>query len=614
MMANVSLRASERNASPRRAAGVLLLGGLLFSLSVLAHAQAPGKADKTTGKADPKASDSKAADPKKTVPDPAFPASPGAGAASTDEAVKVINDLLAAKWKNDKGETLYTTAERCTDYEYIRRVSLDLIGRIAKFDEIQKFMGDVGKVGSSKARAMLVDRLLASPEYGYYWSRIWTHWLMTRTGEPLYKDQIQLWLEEEMFASDKEMSIKDMAEKLITATGRTNDNGAVNYLLANLGGEIPGPQRGKDGQFDMRPATSRTIRLFLGYQIQCTECHDHPFNGDWKQKHFWGVNAFFRQTEREGTPVDRNQGMMGMRQQLTLKNNAEYNKGGIVYFEKRNGVYLPSEPIFLDGARLPKNAQVSRRDELARFVTGHKNFSKAYINRMWAHLFGRGMTEKAVSDDFGDHNPVIQDELLERLGEMFSGSAGYNPKTLIRWVCASDAYQLKAVANKSNDKAEDEVFFSRQMLKAMSPEQLLESIIVATRPNVAKDDAEQKKFRAEWMSRLVVNFGDDEGNEGTFSGTVVQMLLMMNGRDVNNAISGQSGAIQSAMKLKTRKQIFDYLFLVTLNRPCTVKEEQQLMANIKLKNGIKENPNDLTPVLQDIFWALLNCNEFILNH
>jgi hypothetical protein len=468
-------------------------------------------------------------------------------------------------------------------------------------------------------RRLLVERLLASPEYTRNWSTIWTHWLMTRTGEALYKDQIQLWLEEEMFSQDT-MSIRDMAEKLISASGKTNDKGEVNYILAHLGGATVTQNNpngsatlAKEGQFDMVPVTSRTVRLFLGFQIQCTQCHDHPFNADWKQKYFWGVNAFFRQTERIGTPPPPlQQQMMGMRQPLTLTDNPEFNKSGVVYYEKRNGVFLPSEPMFLDGSKLAKSTVQlgTRRENLARFVTGHKNFSKAYVNRMWSHFLSRGMNEKPVADDFGEHNPVIQEDLLDKMSEMLT-AAQHNPKQLIRWICNSDAYQLKTVANKSNDKAEDEVYFSRQMLKVMSPEQLLESLIVATRPSVAKDDDSQKKFRQDWMTRLVVNFGDDEGNELNFNGTVVQALLMMNGRDINNAISAESGTVQAA-KGKTGKALVDYLFLATLNRPATTREYDMLNSQVRKNYGLREN--DVTPAMQDLFWALLNCNEFILNH
>jgi len=603
-MTHQTLRSRGQKGILARAAGVLLIGALALGLTVLSHAQPPAKTPA-------KAADTKA-DPKAPTPSPS--------AASTDDAVKVINEMISSKWKDDKGVVAFQPAERCSDYEYIRRVSLDIIGRIAKVDEIKKFEADIVKFKSPKAREMLVDRLLASPEYVSNWSTLWTFWLMTRTGPRLYRDQINLWLEEEMF-SQENMSIKDLAEKLVTAKGKTNANGAVNYTLANLGGSTaPLNNRGmrggadaklleKEGQFDMVPITSRTVRVFLGYQIQCTQCHDHPFNATWQQKHFWGVNAFFRQAQRVGEPAGMQK--KGMPDPvLTLQDNEDFNKKGVVYFEKRNGVFLPSEAVFLDGTKLPKASQLSRREEFARMLTSHKNFSKAYVNRMWAHFFSRGFTEKATPDDFGDHNPVVHEELLDKLGEMFAGSAGYNPKTLIRWMCASEAYQLKSVANKTNDKAEDEVFFSRQLLKPMSPEQLFESLLSATQPRAKRDDDTQNQARRDWMRRLTTNFGDDEGNEITYSGTVVQALLLMNGRDLNQAISARDGTLQEALKLRGKDAV-DHLFLATLNRRATQREYTQLLAAGTLK-GIKEN--DQTGLLTDMLWALLNCNEFFLNH
>jgi hypothetical protein len=528
------------------------------------------------------------------------------GIVNIEEPTNVINKFLAEAWQANK----ISPAEKCSDYEFIRRASLDIIGRIAKLDEIDRYMKDPPSV----RRQMLVDRLLASPEYVEYWSTIWTHWLMTRTGEPLYREQIKLYLSEQFESED--FSIKKMAEELITAKGKSNENGAVNYILAHLGGPtVPNganPQVWqKEGQFDMVPITARTVRLFLGYQIQCTQCHDHPFNADWKQKHFWGVNTFFRQVERVGNPQMNNQ-QMQQRPQLTLTDNDTFNKSGVIFFEKRSGVFFPSEAMFLDGMKLPRNSmqQTSRREELAKFLTNHKNFSRAYVNRMWGHLFGRGLNTKPAFDDFGEHNEVIHEEMLNQLGDLFA-KGGYNPRKLIRWITASEAYQLRAVANKTNDQPEAEAYMSRMMLKAMSPEQLLESLIVATRPAASKDEKELQKFRADWMSRLVVNFGDDEGNEGSFNGTVVQALLMMNGRDINQAISRESGTVQNAMKFKKGKDTMDYLFLATLNRPSTPKEYQQILGRLPMR--VKDS-DPQAGGLQDLFWALLNCNEFFLNH
>jgi len=532
----------------------------------------------------------------------------GAGFGALEEPTRVINSKLREAWDGNK----IKPAERCSDYEFIRRASLDIIGRIAKVEEVEHFMKDPPSV----RRAMLVERLLKSPEYQANWANIWTNWLMTRTGTRLYKDQIHLYLEE-LFEKET-VSIKGMAEDLLTATGKTNDQGAVNFILANTGGSTAGTGRNqmpndallkKEGQFDWVPITSRSIRLFLGYQIQCTQCHDHPFNADWKQKHFWGVNAFFRQTQRVGAPAMGKAAKKGMPTPvMELTDNKDYNASGIVFFEKRNGVFLPSEAVFLDGSRIPKNTgDLTRRQLLSKFVTGHKNFARAYVNRMWGHFFSRGMNAKPAFDDFGEHNEVVHEDLLNELGEAFAKSGSYDPKKLIRWVTASDAYNLKAVANGTNDTSEAEAYMSRQMLKAMSPEQLYESLMVATQRKA------DEKAREDWMRRLTQNFGDDEGNEITFSGTVVQALLMMNGRDLNDAIGSGQGTVSTAMKKKSGKDTVDYLFMATLNRPATPKEYSQIVGKLPLGGG-KVKDSDAAGPIQDLFWALLNCNEFFLNH
>jgi hypothetical protein len=584
-MAKALLRSPWQGVPLARVAAALAVGAFFLGTALTAAAQSASKAEE------------------------------GAGFGPIEEPTKNINKRLNEKWEENK----IKAADRCDDYTFIRRATLDVIGRIPKVPEIELYMKDPQSV----RRGMLVDRLLKSPEYQQNWATIWTWWLMTRTGDRLYRDQIHLWLEE-LFEQDS-VSIKDMAEKLITATGKTNDNGAVNYILANLGGSTtPGGRRGmnadnpavlkKSGQFDMVPVTSRTVRLFLGYQIQCTQCHDHPFNAEWKQKNFWGVNAFFRQTERVGAPaMMRKKGMPSSI--MTLKDNTVFNEKGIIFFEKRNGVFLPSEAVFLDGTRLPKGTKVSsegmsRRQELSKYLTGHKNFTRAYVNRMWAHLFSRGMNSKPVADDFGEHNEVVHEELLTELGDAFK-EGNYDPKKLIKWVTASEAYNLKVTANKSNDQPEAEPYVSRMMLKAMAPEQLLESLLIATQPAVAKDDEANRKFKEDWMRRLTVNFGDDEGNELTYNGTIVQALLMMNGRDINAALGANSGTVQAAMKKKSYGPMLDYLFLATLSRPATRKEHAQIGQKLMLR-GAKDT--EKSAPLQDVFWALLNCNEFILNH
>src|SRR5262249_50174132 len=160
-------------------------------------------------------------------------------------------------------------------------------------------------------------------------------------------------------------------------------------------------------------------------------------------------------------------------------------------------------------------------------------------------------------------------------------------KQIIRWICNSDAYQLKAVTNKTNDKAEDEVYFSRQMLKAMSPEQLFDSLLAATQPSAKRNEDEQRKLRADWLRKLSLNFGDDEGNELTFNGTVVQALLMMNGKDLNGALNAANGTVDRAKRLTGSAQI-NHLFLAAYNRPATPKEISQIQAAAS-RVGVREN-------------------------
>jgi hypothetical protein len=554
---------------------------------------------------------------------------PGAVPAATDEPVKAINELLEKAWKentvkvktNDgKGETEESIRPSavCSDFDFIRRVSLDIIGRIATPEEIARFLSDP----AATRRAQLIDRLLgktmvakdgktAEPdkyrqEYARNWANIWTTWLMTRTGNSINHEQLQYALQDE-FEKDN-LSYKELVFKLLTASGKTQENGLVNYIATHVGESVPANKQAEEGQFEMVPITSRTTRLFLGYQTQCTQCHDHPFNPEWKQNHFWGVNAFFRQVSREGAPLAPNQRKMNDANKFTVSDNPGFNKDGIIYYEKRNGVILPTKSVFLDGQKFPADSKLSRREVLANMVTNQDQFAKAFVNRMWGHFFGRGLNENPTVDDFGEHNKVVHPELLDRLAKSFSGSGGYDPKNLIRWICSSKAYNLSASANATNRSSDAEPFFARMMLKAMSPEQLFESLMVATSRNDTKDVLKQKRQR--WMNLLTTNFGDDEGNEVTFNGTVVQALLLMNGQDINDAVTSPAGTPVKALRRGTPKGIMDDLYLAALNRTATPKEAAIILNKLRMNSPDREAVHPW----QDLFWALLNSDEFILNH
>ncbi|MCS7045548.1 MAG: DUF1549 and DUF1553 domain-containing protein [Gemmataceae bacterium] len=586
----------------------------MLLLVVVGTPNAEGQAKDEAPKADKKET--------KELPDPElkFDAkvrdilAPGVGGV---EQVAYINELIEKGWRENKIQP----SARCTDYEFIRRASLDIIGRIATPEEIRIFLADPPE----RRRSLLIERLLKNPEFGENFANIWTVMLLTRSGsQKIHQEQLRDWLTTEFNEPIREghkNGWADTVTELLTAEGVTNENPAVNFILHHLGDEIKG-DTATNGRWDMVPVTSRTTRLFLGLRTQCVQCHDHPFNGEWEQKHFWGINAFFRTVD---TPRGRPQMMVNQKKkgvkeaQRELRDNPNFNVGGLVQYERRNATVYYTKATFLDGKKPKLDGGTSRRKELARFIVTSPYFGKVFVNRMWHHFFGKSLT-KDTPDDFGDHNPPTHPELLDRLAEDWTSKYNHDPKALVRWICNSRAYGLSSVANKYNDKPEDEVFFARMLLKPMSPEQLFDSLMTATAAKASQDKNERGALRSQWLDQLVVNFGNDEGEEGTFNGTVVQALMLMNGREMNEAIMDPKvGTVAEVARTKGFTVAgLQRLYLAALNRPPTQKELNKIL-NDKTFGSLVDRTGKLhpgTPIsyYQDIFWSLLNSAEFILNH
>jgi hypothetical protein len=609
-MATPSLAYRWRRSVPFWAGACLMLG-LVFASAPDAPAQAKDEDAKAEKKADK--DDAERPDPK-TAPRIVDVLDSKYGGV---EQVITINDLIEKAWKDNKVQP----SERASDYEFIRRASLDIVGRIATQEEIARFFKDPVE----KRRSLLVNRLVESPEFGENFANIWSVMLLTRSGsQKFHQEQLHEWIAGQFNTPSKDGWADTVAE-LISAEGATNENPAVNYIIHHVGEELPAGERNTSGRFDMVPVTSRTTKLFLGLRTQCVQCHDHPFNGDWGQHHFWGINAFFRQVD---LPRGRPQAMMAKKKgvkegQRELRDNQTFNVKGLVQYERRNASVYFTNATFLDGKKIKLNdLSTSRRKELAKLVTASPYFAKVFVNRMWGHFMGKSFTKDAP-DDFGEHNPESHPELLTKLSEDWAKKYNHNPKDLVRWICSSRAYGLSSVANKSNDKVEDEVFFARMLLKPMTPEQLFDSLMTATAAKVGQDKSTRGALRASWLDTLVVNFGNDEGEEGSYNGTVVQALMLMNGKDINDAIADQENGTVAAVLRKrafsanAARVALDDLFKAALNRPATPKELSELLSPkmYQLPLSKASSPQAFwTGYYQDVFWALLNSNEFILNH
>lgn len=507
--------------------------------------------------------------------------------ARLDSTTEFINKYLADQWKSQK----VTPADRCGDEEFIRRASLDLIGRVASADEVRAFLTDA----SIDKRAKLIDKLLASPEHTRNVAGIWTNWLLGRSG-PGQRGRAELYLWLNGTLPSPKSNYKDMVSQLIAATGKTSENGGVRFVLSHLGQSFPKEKYAADGMFDMVPATSRTLRLFLGYRLVAYQLPDHPVHPDFKPEQFWGVNAFFRQVERVGQSGDK---------AIELKDNPEFDKAGTVSYQDKDGKTQTTAAVFLDGKKLPADGKQTRRQVLAGFVTGHDNFSKALVNRVWGHFFGRGLHERAVVDDFGTHHKVIHPELLDRLAKDFVAT-GYDPKKLVRAICTSDAYQLRSVSNPSNIKEETEVYFSRMPLKIMTPEQLLESVV----SSLKGEEGAASKLRQSGQEHIARRLADAEWDDLPAQERIIQNVVLINRKEINDAVlTDKTGPVSRAMGQKVPEKILEELYLTSLNRRPTEKETTQIKALLE-----KEKDKDATLLWQDLYWAMLNSSEFILNH
>ena len=288
------------------------------------------------------------------------------GAESKPPQSSLIDEKLSEKWKaND-----LKPAPKANDLQFMRRVFIDLIGRTPSIEEVKDFEAD----RSAGKRGRLVNRLLNDKEYKirvsakdtvsfYYaeeyarhWANVWDVWLMTRGGlAGMYHEQMENWLEKQFVDN---VPYNELVAKLITATGKTNENAAVNFVLSHMGEAVPANDRSSQGNFDFVPLTSRVTRLFLGVQVQCTQCHDHPFNPEWTQENFWGINSFMRQINRSGTPaLAAGNGKMMMATNVELSDDDKLNNSMRVFYERRSGVLMSIRPTMIADLNRPRRAE-----------------------------------------------------------------------------------------------------------------------------------------------------------------------------------------------------------------------------------------------------------------
>lgn len=467
----------------------------------------------------------------------------------------------------------------CDDATYLRRVFLDVIGRLPTSGEARAFLAD----GTTDKRSRLVDSLFTRPEFADYWALKWSDWLrvdrqiLGHQGAYAYYKWIR-----DSFASNKRLD--QFARELIVADGPLADHPAgYFYKVAKDPGD----------------AAAMLSQALLGIRIDCAKCHHHPFDR-WSQDDYFGMQAFFTPIGFKGTP--RGEMLLAVRNDSTN--------------HPRTGAEIFAHPL---GTPMPAaNPTGDRRTVLADWLTAPSNpaFSRNVANRTWAHFLGRGLIEPV--DDVRSTNPPTNPELLDSLAQQFSGS-GFDFQQLIRAIVHSRTYQTSSSVNETNER--DEQNYSRSLLRRLDAEVLLDAICDAT-GIPEKFDGVPAGSRAVqlWDSQVSHYFLTTTGRpsrttvcecERVASPSVAQVLHGLNSPTLEAKLSHDAGRLATLDRSlpESNDAIVEEVYLVFLGRmPSTTEREAAL------KHISSSGTTNRRKAVEDVGWSLMNSLEFMFNH
>ncbi len=477
-------------------------------------------------------------------------------------------------------------APLASDSTLLRRLSLDILGRIPAVSESRKYLGDPGSEKFERA----VERMLESPGYISHFTQIWRELLLPEAGQDMEKyylvPGIENWLRKQM----RENTPYDkMVREIITLPMDRTEGRRPGYY--GRGDNSPMAfYQAKDGKPEEIAASA--VRVFLGIRLECAQCHDHPF-AKWSREQFWSQASFFA-----GVRTGRN-GIYGPVTEVT---------------DRREMAIPNTERIaqaqFLDGTEPRWKFKVSARESFADWMTAPENpyFARTAVNRLWAHFFGIGLVDPV--DNFDPENPASHPEVLDELARAFIKS-GYDNKFIIRAITLSRTYR-RASTIDSGDQP-DPRLFSHMAVRGLTPEQLFNSLVVAT--GYRDPFNRQQRFYNPNSPRgmFLSKFQNSQDKPIEHRTSISQALAMMNNTlimDLTDSDKGQAlAAILSSPFLDTPGKI-ESLYLAVLSRK-PQPEELDKLTKLVIKGGATGKPKQ---ALADLYWALLNSPEFLLNH
>jgi hypothetical protein len=501
----------------------------------------------------------------------------------------VVDQFTATKWR----ELNITPSEVCSDEQYIRRVSLDIIGTLPDVASIQKFVADKDPAKRDK----LVDQLLEKPEYAYYFATKWADILrVKRRGQADRASgtfSFHTWIQESL-AADKPYN--QFVREVICAIGDEAKTPTTVWFK-----EVATPEQFVDD----------VSQVFLGQRLACAQCHHHPYE-KWSQDDYWGLAAFFGRVGKKEVATPGRQVNNQQTRPIVV-----YTKSSGNVTNKRTGKAAPMKPLDAEPAIV--SGDDDPRELLADWMTDPKNpyFAKAVANRYWAHFFGRGIVDPL--DDMRVTNPPSNPALLEALANDFITNK-YSLKAMIRTICKSQTYQLSSTPNDLN-KA-DKQSYARYYPKRLTAEVIFDAVCQVTQTPADFNGLPRDKnapARAIMLpdESFTSYFLDVLGRPQRISAcecervneaSLAMTLHLLNSQEVQDKISrGNGRADRLARDPRADGVKLDELFLLAVGK--VPSPEQKKLA---LEHITKHEKNKKL-AYENILWALLNSKAFLFN-
>lgn len=482
----------------------------------------------------------------------------------------------------------------CDDATFIRRVTLDVAGRLPTLEELDRFSSSE----AADPREEYIDNLLRSPQYADFFASKWTALLKNRRDEAsdiTSNFAFHAWIRDSLLAN---VRYDQFVRELLAATGTVIGNPAVAWY-----------KRVKEPKQQMEDVA----QLFLGVRMQCAQCHHHPFER-WSQDDYYGLTAFFTRVGRKPTGT-RGEDLIfhqrGIAEATNLKTGSSVR------------------PIALGDSVGEIRAEEDPRLHLASWLSRPENpyFAKSLVNRYWKHFLSRGLIEP--EDDIRDSNPPSNPELLDALTEEFIKS-GYDLKKLVKDITMSATYQLSSVPNEHNRV--DLQNYSRFYPKRLQAEVLLDSIDdltggktdfanlpAGTRAIALPDNSYNKS------SAFLKVFGRPENQsvcecERVETASLAQSLHLINASDVRAKLASPDGTAKrfTDQKADLGEQIHE-IYRIAFSRPASEEELAVALSYFK-ESRFDDSGNRISEDkarrenFQDLLWAVINTKEFLFNH